>query len=73
VAGRAGGGGRPQYIPRLHVTEEYIQLYSLVTRNREICCYIPLLLTNIGAYIHRSYIPQLLHRLTKEYNIYLSV
>jgi hypothetical protein len=28
---------------------------------------------NIGAYIHRHYIPQFLHWLTEEYNIYSSV
>jgi hypothetical protein len=27
---------------------------------------------NIGAYIHRRYIPQFLHRLIKEYNVYSS-
>jgi hypothetical protein len=31
-----GGGAGPQYIPRLHVTEDYIPLYSSVRRNREI-------------------------------------
>jgi hypothetical protein len=33
---RSGGGGCPQYIPRLCVTEEYIPLYSLVRRNQGI-------------------------------------
>jgi hypothetical protein len=38
---RAREGGGPHYIPRLHVTEEYIQLYSSVTHNRGIYFYIP--------------------------------
>jgi hypothetical protein len=35
------GGCGPLYIPWLRVTEEYIALYSLLTRNRGIYFYIP--------------------------------
>jgi hypothetical protein len=33
---RGGGGGCPQYIPQLRVTEEYIPVYSSVRCNRGI-------------------------------------
>jgi hypothetical protein len=36
-----GGGGGSQYIPRLHITEEYIPIYSSVRCNRVIYFYIP--------------------------------
>jgi hypothetical protein len=50
--------GESQYIPRLRVTDKYIiLLYSSIPMN-------------IGAYIRRCYIPQFLHPLIKEYNVY---
>jgi hypothetical protein len=40
IYGHVGGWG-VQYILRLHVTKEYILIYSSVTCNRRIYFYIP--------------------------------
>jgi hypothetical protein len=37
-----GGEGVSQYIPRLHVTEKYVPIYSSGRCNRGIYFYIPL-------------------------------
>jgi Ni,Fe-hydrogenase I cytochrome b subunit len=48
------------YIRRFHVTDGYIIIYFLVSRN-------------INYYICRRYIPQIFHRLIEEFNINSSV
>jgi hypothetical protein len=67
-----GVQGGPQYIHRLRVTDEYILIYSSVTRNRRIYLYITRY-REIVTYICQHYISQLLHRLTEEYKLCSSV